>query len=203
MLPQTSLNPQTRCLLALLTSLHAFQTQPPYPYPTTASRSTGNICKASITSDFDFDSDSDSDSAFPGPPLTIRINATTTVHGNNNRLIMTSPTDTHQHLTKLISVAVKHVLPPNPYSQEAGLEEAAGLEVTLDAGITINGSGNVVVYRKGEAPLTGAVEVGGPRERACSDALFIIDGLGKLMERRDYQEPVDAQMAQDAKRVRR
>ncbi|KAL8940995.1 MAG: hypothetical protein Q9216_002514, partial [Gyalolechia sp. 2 TL-2023] len=106
--------------------------------------------------------DDDNDDPTPrSPALHIHINATTTIQGNNNRIMLPSPTSTQEHLGKLVTLAVKDVLPSRALSSSSasgdGIEEGEVgeqmIEVTLDAGTRIEGNGNVVVYRKvsGEA----------------------------------------------------
>ncbi|KAL8921265.1 MAG: hypothetical protein Q9208_005793 [Pyrenodesmia sp. 3 TL-2023] len=178
MLPPTNLtlDPQTRLLLAILSRLndqciqHTFATS---PYNTSNTGSMGDKLKLMTTTaeantvpiTYD-DDDSDSEGPPPSPPLKIHIDATTTIHGNSNRLMLPSPSSTEQTLTKLISVAVKDILPP-PMQEKGEVKEAQQqVEVTIDAGTRIEGSGNMVVYRKG---LAGAV---------CGDGKGKGDGAG-------------------------
>lgn len=70
-----------------------------------------------------------------------------------------------------MTLAVKDVIPPSPLSSlssasyETGIEEGEVrereqmIEVTLDAGTKIEGSGNLVIYRKGSV-VDGGVEKG-------------------------------------------
>ncbi|KAL8998586.1 MAG: hypothetical protein Q9188_006071 [Gyalolechia gomerana] len=102
--------------------------------------------------------------------------------------MLPSPSSTQENLSKLVSLAVKDVLPP-PSSASNGIEEGEVreqmIEVTLDAGTKIEGSGNVVVYRKGEE-LDGGVEREGEKGR----------------KKRAGSEPIDVLRAANAKRAR-
>ncbi|KAL8839412.1 MAG: hypothetical protein Q9170_001751 [Blastenia crenularia] len=204
MLPSTvpTLDLSTRFLLALLSALAQNQAPPsaPPPYtsppPNTSAFKLTAAPRASTYQDNDYD---DSDLPPPSPPLRIHINASTTIQGNSNRIMLPSPSSTQESLTKLISVAVKDALPPcqtptaaSSFEQEGEEEgevsEGMGqmIEVTLDAGTKIEGSGNVVVYRKGSA--VNADEADGKGEEA--------------RKRRACSEPVDLQRVAHVKKLK-
>ncbi|KAI4126693.1 MAG: hypothetical protein LQ338_003633 [Usnochroma carphineum] len=198
MLPPTNpnLDLQTRFLLALLSSqaqhLVSAPSSPPPPYtnPGYSFPSHDDMFKPSVNQDPNFEEETT-----PRPaPLKIHIDATTTITGNSNRIMLPSPSCTQEHLTRLISVAVKELLPPTPSAsglvdedEEEGGKEEQMIEVTLDAGTRIEGSGNVVVYRK-EGVTKGMVGSG--------------DGEGGK-KRRASSEPVDMQRVKEVKRVKR
>ncbi|KAL8674534.1 MAG: hypothetical protein Q9168_001052 [Polycauliona sp. 1 TL-2023] len=101
-----------------------------------------------------YDHDPDPDDPTPAPATVhINISAPTTIHGSHNRLVLPSP----NHLSSLISVAVKLALQPAEEGELKEEDEQQTITVSVDAGTRIEGNGNIVIFdgRKDSRSIMG------------------------------------------------
>lgn len=163
MLSPDRLTPQTRLFLAMLSTLQLQSPTPSPPPPYTAPPPTTfypnpthdqkpHTPPPTLPSEIDDDAEDDEDPT-PTPTLHIHISAPTTIHGSHNRLVLPSPT----HLSSLVSAAVKLAL---QHAEEGEVkEDEQQFSLTVDAGMKIEGDGNIVVL-DGRKDRAGGIGIG-------------------------------------------
>ncbi|KAL8803465.1 MAG: hypothetical protein Q9182_003162 [Xanthomendoza sp. 2 TL-2023] len=192
MLPSDALTPQTRLLLAVLSTLQQSQcqspspTSPPPPYrSTTAPATVPEVSPTTLPTDppvADDDDDDNDEETYPAsPPLHIHISSRTTITGSHNRLVLPSPT----HLSSLVSLAVKRALQSEDGEVNEGEQQMA---ITVDAGTKIEGNGNVVGYYH---PGKACYEGGNSGSRSGTAGSIVRTGIWGERKRRANSEPVD------------